>query len=419
MKFSITGLNHTTAPVEVRERLAFDAAALAEALHALKQRPGFLEGMILSTCNRVEIAVAADDNAAADVEAFLADVRLVSREWISPYLYRYDDRAAIQHLFRVASSLDSMVVGEPQILGQLKAAWEVARTEGAVSGFLDGLLMRAFSVAKRVRTETEIGSSAVSVSYAAVELAREIFGQLRDKTVMVVGAGKMSESAARHLRRCGATRILVTNRTEERAQEMADLFDGEVVPYTGFIAALPAVDIVIASSGAPHYILLRDQMKRVIEARRNRPVFLIDIAVPRNIDPAVNELDNVFLYDIDDLQRVVANNLQHRKEIAGQAELIIEEEVEQTIARMKTREVVPVIVGLQEQLERVRVAELTRMRGRLGQLTPQQEEALEALTKAIINKIAHGPISELRRTAAEPEGAHMAGIIRKVFRFGD
>jgi len=419
MKFSITGLNHTTAPVEVRERLAFDAAALAEALHALKQRPGFLEGMILSTCNRVEIAVAADDNAATDVEAFLADVRLVSREWISPYLYRYDDRAAIQHLFRVASSLDSMVVGEPQILGQLKAAWEVARTEGAVSGFLDGLLMRAFSVAKRVRTETEIGSSAVSVSYAAVELAREIFGQLRDKTVMVVGAGKMSESAARHLRRCGATRILVTNRTEERAQEMADLFDGEVVPYTGFIAALPAVDIVIASSGAPHYILLRDQMKRVIEARRNRPVFLIDIAVPRNIDPAVNELDNVFLYDIDDLQRVVANNLQHRKEIAGQAELIIEEEVEQTIARMKTREVVPVIVGLQEQLERVRVAELTRMRGRLGQLTPQQEEALEALTKAIINKIAHGPISELRRTAAEPEGAHMAGIIRKVFRFGD
>ena len=419
MKFSITGLNHTTAPVEVRERLAFDAAALAEALHALKQRPGFLEGMILSTCNRVEIAVAADDNAAADVEAFLADVRLVSREWISPYLYRYDDRAAIQHLFRVASSLDSMVVGEPQILGQLKAAWEVARTEGAVSGFLDGLLMRAFSVAKRVRTETEIGSSAVSVSYAAVELAREIFGQLRDKTVMVVGAGKMSESAARHLRRCGATRILVTNRTEERAQEMADLFDGEVVPYTGFIAALPAVDIVIASSGAPHYILLRDQMKRVIEARRNRPVFLIDIAVPRNIDPAVNELDNVFLYDIDDLQRVVANNLQHRKEIAGHAELIIEEEVEQTIARMKTREVVPVIVGLQEQLERVRVAELTRMRGRLGQLTPQQEEALEALTKAIINKIAHGPISELRRTAAEPEGAHMAGIIRKVFRFGD
>ena len=419
MRFSITGLNHTTAPVEVRERLAFDAAALAEALHALKQRPGFLEGMILSTCNRVEIAVAADDNAAADVEAFLADVRLVSREWISPYLYRYDDRAAIQHLFRVASSLDSMVVGEPQILGQLKAAWEVARTEGAVSGFLDGLLMRAFSVAKRVRTETEIGSSAVSVSYAAVELAREIFGQLRDKTVMVVGAGKMSESAARHLRRCGATRILVTNRTEERAQEMADLFDGEVVPYTGFIAALPAVDIVIASSGAPHYILLRDQMKRVIEARRNRPVFLIDIAVPRNIDPAVNELDNVFLYDIDDLQRVVANNLQHRKEIAGQAELIIEEEVEQTIARMKTREVVPVIVGLQEQLERVRVAELTRMRGRLGQLTPQQEEALEALTKAIINKIAHGPISELRRTAAEPEGAHMAGIIRKVFRFGD
>jgi glutamyl-tRNA reductase len=419
MKFSITGLNHTTAPVEVRERLAFDAASLPEALHALKRRPGFLEGLILSTCNRVEIAVATDDNAANDVDQFLAETRRVSRDWISPYLYHFDDRAAIQHLFRVASSLDSMVVGEPQILGQLKSAWEVARAEGAVSGFLDGLLMRAFNVAKRVRTETEIGSSAVSVSFAAVELAREIFGQLRDKTVMVVGAGKMSEAAARHLRRCGASRILVTNRTQERALEMARVFDGEVVPYTSFVAALPQVDIVIASSAAPHFILAKDQMKKVIEARRNRPVFLIDIAVPRNIDPAVNELDNVFLYDIDDLQRVVTGNLQHRQEIAGQAELIIEEEVEQMIARLKTREVVPVIVGLQEQLERVRLAELARMRGRLGQLTPQQEEALEALTKAIINKIAHGPISELRRTAAQPEGAHMAGLIRKVFRFGD
>jgi glutamyl-tRNA reductase len=404
--------------VEVRERLAFDAASLPDALHALKRKRGFLEGMILSTCNRVEIAVAADDGAAS-VDEFLAEVRLVSREWISPYLYRFDDRAAIQHLFRVASSLDSMVVGEPQILGQLKAAWEIARAEGAVSGFLDSLLMRAFNVAKRVRTETDIGSNAVSVSFAAVELAREIFGQLRDKTVMVVGAGKMSEAAARHLHRCGASRILVTNRTEARAHEMAQLFAGEVVPYTSFVAALPGVDIVLASSGAPHYILTRDQMKKVIEARRNKPVFVIDIAVPRNIDPAVNQLDNVFLYDIDDLQRVVANNLQHRKEVANQAELIIEEEVEQMIARLKTREVAPVIVGLQEHLERVRLAELTRMRSRLGQLTPHQEEALEALTKAIINKIAHGPISELRRTAAEPDGAETVGIIRKVFRFGE
>jgi len=419
MKFSITGLNHTTAPVEVREKLAFDASALPEALHALKQRPGCLEGMILSTCNRVEVAIACADDASDDVDEFLADVRRVSRDWIRPYLYRFDDREAIHHLFRVASSLDSMVVGEPQILGQLKAAWELARAEGAVSGFLDGLLMRAFNVAKRVRTETDIGSSAVSVSFAAVELAREIFGQLRDKTVMVVGAGKMSEAAARHLHRCGVSRILVTNRTEERAREMAQLFSGEVVPHTTFVSALPQVDIIIASSGAPHYILLKEQMKKVIEARRNRPVFVIDIAVPRNIEPAVNELDNVFLYDIDDLQRVVENNVQHRKEIAGRAELIIEEEVEQMIARLKTRDVVPTIVGLQEQLERVRLAELSRMRGRLGTLTPQQEEALEALTRGIINKIAHGPISELRRTAAQPEGIHMAGLIRKVFRFGD
>jgi len=310
-------------------------------------------------------------------------------------------------------------VGEPQILGQLKAAWEVARAEGTINSFLDGLLMRAFSVAKRVRTETEIGSSAVSVSFAAVELARDIFGQLRDKTVLLIGAGKMSEAAARHLRRCGARKVLVTNRTRERAEEMARVFEGEVVDYASFVARLPSVDIVIASSGAPEYILRPDQMKHVIDARRNRPVFLIDIAVPRNIDPAVNHVDNVFLYDIDDLQRVVTNNLQHRQEIAGQAELIIEEEVEQMIARLKTREVVPTIVGLQEQLERVRIAELTRARSRLGPLTAAQEEALEAMTRSIVNKIAHGPISELRRSAAHPEGAHVAGIIRRAFRLGD
>ncbi len=421
MRFSITGVNHKTAPVEVRERLAFDANSLPGALHALKQRPGFVEGMILSTCNRVEIAVAAADDSGAEVQVdeFLADARSVSRDWVTPYLYRFDDRAAIQHLFRVASSLDSMVVGEPQILGQLKAAWELARAEGTISGILDSLLMRAFNVARRVRTETEIGSGAVSVSFAAVELAREIFGKLNDKTVLLIGAGKMSDAAARHLRRCGARKILVTNRTRERAEQMARVFEGEVVEYGSFLSRLPSVDIVIASSGAPEYVLRKDQMKQVIEARRNKPVFLIDIAVPRNVDPAVNDLDNVFLYDIDDLQRVVANNVQHRQEIAGQAELIIEEEVEEMIARLKTREVVPTIVGLQDQLERVRVAELARARGRLGDLSAAQEEALEAMTRSMINKIAHGPIAELRRTAAHPDGPHIVGLIRRAFRLGD
>jgi len=418
MKLSITGVNHKSAPVEVRERLAFDEHSLSQALLDLKRRPGFCEGMILSTCNRVEIALTAEDHTGAmvAVDQFLADTRHVEREWVTPYLYCYEDGEAIRHLFRVAASLDSMVVGEPQILGQLKSAYALAKEHGAVNGFLDNLVTRAFNVAKRVRSETEIGESAVSVSYAAVELARDIFGSLNDKKVLIVGAGKMSELAARHLRRSGATQIFVTNRTHQRAVEMAQLFEGKIVDYTGFLNFLPEVDIVITSSGAPHYILIRDEMKKVIEARRNRPMFLIDIAVPRNIEPSVNELDNVFLYDIDDLQKVVETNLQGRMESAEEAEAIIREEVDRMIARLKTREVVPTIVSLQEQLEAMRAAELARMRAKFGALTPDQEQALEAFSKSMINKIAHGPISELRRQASLPDGHHFIAAVRKVFR---
>jgi len=420
MRFSITGVNHKTAPVEVRERLAFDESSLLAALVELKRRPGFHEGMILSTCNRVEVALTCEDQTGAmAVDQFFADTRQVSREWVTPYLYRFEDDQAIRHLFRVAASLDSMVVGEPQILGQLKAAYALAKEHGAVSGFLDALLTRAFNVAKRVRSETDIGENAVSVSYAAVELAKEIFGSLADKKVMIVGAGKMSELAARHLRRSGATEIYVTNRTAERAMEMAQLFGGKIVEYTRFMSFLPEVDIVITSSGAPHYIIVRDDMKKVLDARRNRPMFLIDIAVPRNVEPSVNELDNVFLYDIDDLQKVVATNLAGRKQSAEDAEVIIHEEVDRMMARLKTREVVPTIVGLQEQLENLRSSEIARMRGKFGTLSPEQEQALEALTKSIINKVAHGPISELRRHASEPDGHQFITTIRKVFRLGD
>ena len=421
MKFSITGVNHKSAPVEVRERLAYDEHAIGEALQELKRRPGFEEGMILSTCNRVEIAITCDDTITerAAVDQFLADTRRVERSWVVPYLYRFEDRDAIRHLFRVASSLDSMVVGEPQILGQLKAAYALAKQHGSLSGFLETVVTRAFSVAKRVRSETEIGANAVSVSYTAVELAREIFGSLKDKKVMIVGAGKMSEAAARHLHRSGVSQIFVTNRTRERAEEMARLFDGKIVDYTAFAGFLPEVDIVIASSGAPHYILTKADMRKVIEARRNRPMFLIDIAVPRNIEPAANELDNVFLYDIDDLQKVVDSNVQDRMKEAAEAETIIAEEVERMVARLNTREVVPTIVSLQEQLENLRAAEVARMRKKFGTLSPEQEEALDTLTRSIINKIAHGPISELRKQSSAPEGRYFVTTIRKVFRLGE
>ncbi len=421
MQISITGLNHKSAPVEVRELLAFDAGSIPVALQALKSRPGFVEGMILSTCNRVEVTLASEEGASGDsmVDGFLAETRNVEPVRFQPYLYRYSGGDAIRHLFRVACSLDSMVVGEPQILGQLKSAYAVAREHGAVSGFLETLLGRAFNVAKRVRTETEIGSSAVSVSFAAVELAREIFGSLKDRSILLIGAGKMSEASARHLSRNGVTRIFVANRTLARAEEMARMFQGSIVDYSRLQEALPEMDIVLTSSAAPEFVLTREQVKRAVEARRNRPVFLIDIGVPRNVEPSVNELANVFLYDIDDLREVVGRNVSNRAEIATEAERIVAEETERMIGRLKMREVTPVIVSLQEQLETMRAAELLRFRSKLGTLSAEQEEAVEQLTRGIVNKIAHGPVTELRHQAAQPGGMQMIDVIRKVFRLGD
>ena len=421
MKLLVTGVSHKTAPVEVRECLAFREEALPAALADLKRRDGVAEALILSTCNRVEVTVTTEDSAdpRAIVDSFLADHKAVSPHTIGPHLYRLEGRDAIHHLFRVAASLDSMVVGEPQILGQLKAAYAAAKDSGAVCGWLEGLLPRAFSVAKRVRSETGIGQMAVSVSYAAVELARKIFGSLANRTVMIAGAGKMSELAARHLRSSGASHVFVTNRTHERAIEMAALFQGTPVEYTRFVAMLPEVDILIASSGAPHYILHKDEMQRVIAARRNRPVFLIDIAVPRNIEPSVNEIDNVFLYDIDDLQEVVNANLRERLKAAERAESLVAEEVERTMARLKVAEVTPTIVGLQERLEQIRAGEIEKARRKYGPFTPEQEQAIEALTRGIVNKIAHGPISEIRNHAGHPEGAHVVAAIRKAFHLQD
>ncbi len=420
MKFLLAGLNHKTAPVEVRERLAFEEKSLPEALDRLKHRPGLLEGMILSTCNRVEVAVTVEDQADSEtaVEGFLVESRKVDRAWVSPYLYKLGGSDAIRHLFRVASSLDSMVVGEPQILGQLKSAYALAKEHGAMSGFLDLVLTRAFNVAKRVRTETDIGESAVSISYAAVELAREIFGSLQGKKVLVVGAGKMAESALRHLKRAGVSEMLVTNRTRSRAEELSGEVGGRVIEYERFLESVPEVDIVIASSGSPTYILSREQVRSAVARRRNRPMFLIDIAVPRNIEPEVNQVDNVFLYDIDDLGKVVDTNLKGRLEVAQQAEDIIHEEVERMMLRLKTREVAPTIVSLQEQLEQWRRGEIDRQRTKLGSLTLQQEEALDAITRGIVNKIAHGPITELRKQAADPSGIHLMTTIRRLFRLG-
>ena len=413
----MAGINHRSAPVEIRELLAFRDDELAGVLDTLRTEANVVEAMVLSTCNRVEIAVAADQR--PDLARALARLRGLDPAFVAPHVYQYDGAAALRHLFRVASSLDSMVLGEPQILGQLKNAYHLAKEHGSLNGTLESVLTRAFNIAKRVRSETQIGQSAVSISYAAVELAREIFGSLKGKTVLIAGAGKMSELAARHLHRCGATNILVTNRTLARAEEMARLFGGRTVNYGRFHATLPEIDILIASSGAQQFILGPDEVKAAIGARKNRPMFLIDIAVPRNIDPRTGELDNVFLYDIDDLQKVVERNVTLRQKEAEEAERIIDEEVERTITLLKTRVVAPTIVALQEQLEQIRQHELERMRNKLGILTPQQEEAVEALTRGIINKIAHAHIVEIRKEASHPGGGPIVSAVRRVFRLGE
>ena len=418
MNFCLIGLSHKTAPVEVRERLAIPEERILHALHTAASLPEICEVFILSTCNRVEIFARAQSGEASVgplLGQFLA--RFHAREFsdIEPHLYHYQQREAIRHMFRVAGSLDSMIVGESQILGQVKAAYALARTAGTLGGALDEVLNRSFTVAKRIRTETGIASSAVSISYAAVELARKIFGSLEGKTILVIGAGKMSELAAKHLLNCGASSIMVTNRTPERAAELASLLHGRAIPFEQLFEYAAQCDIVISSTGAPHFIIRKPDAQRLLSERKNRPMFFIDIAVPRDIDPEVNTVDNLFLYDIDDLQKVVDANLKERLREAQRGEEIAEHEVEKLLRRLKTLDVVPTIVELQGHLEQIRQHEMARLRSQFGKLTEQQQEALDQLTKGMVNKILHAPISHLKTLAQQPDGLKVVETVRKIF----
>ena len=425
MRLALAGINHRTAPVDLREKLAFRLDEIPAALTRLRNS-GAKEALILSTCNRVEVTAALEDGVptAALLDPVVMGRSGVTLDLIRPHLYLFEEEAAIRHLFRVAASLDSMIVGEPQILGQLKQAYAQAREQGAIGNCLDAVLTRAFTVAKRIRTETDIGQSAVSVSYAAVELAREIFGSLHKKKVLIVGAGKMSEGAARNLIRAGADEIFVTNRTPERARDLSELFHGKVLPYESFSASLGEMDIVITSSGATGFVIEPEMIRRAIDLRKNQPMFLIDIAVPRNVNPAVNAIEHAFLYDMDDLQRLAERNLSTRREVAEQAETIVAEEVSRLEVRLRARELAPTIVSLQEQFEAMRQEVVGRYRPKLGALSVEQEQTLDALTRAIINKVAHGPISEMRRdAAADLSSAKTDGelitAVRRLFRLGN
>lgn len=413
MNFQLIGVNHASAPLEVRERLAVPEERLPEAVSTLVKQPGVEEGMVLSTCNRVEVLTSTRQG--ADLRGFLRSYFGLGQDKIDSHVYEFEKREAVRHVFRVASSLDSMVVGEPQILGQVKEAYAVARGLGAVHSALDALLSRAFAVAKRVRSETAIGSSSVSIASVAVELAEKIFGSLESKTVYLVGAGKMAELAARHLMARGAGKIMISNRTHERAVELAETFGGQAIPFERLHQFADHADVILTSIGASEPIFRKEHGEALRRVRKNRPVFFIDIAVPRNVAPEVNKLDGLFVYDVDDLQSMASKNTAERKREAERAEKIVELEVDRFASRMKSLEVVPTILSLQEYCETIRQAEIDRMRGRLGQISPEQEAAIESMTRAIINKLLHTPITTLKSSAAHPEAATIHEMIRRIF----
>jgi glutamyl-tRNA reductase len=402
MSIVLVGLNHKTAPVEVRERLAFNDEACAEGLRALVDGQTVREGLIVSTCNRVEVLAAAAGHNGPDavvrLSDFLSRVRSVPVELFSGHLYTHADEAAIRHVFRVASSLDSMVVGEPQVLGQVRHAYSLAVEAGTAGRVLHKLVHHALRVAKRVRSETGIAGSAVSVSYTAVELGRKIFGSLKGATVLLVGAGEMAELAAQHLAGAGAARVLVTNRTYETAQRLAVTFGGEPLEFSALEETLAQADVVICSTAAREYIITPEMAERARAARRNRPAFFIDISVPRNVDPAVAKLANLFVFDVDDLQAVVASNLREREREAERAELIVEAEVTQFQQALRDLDIGPTVGALKDKLRRIAREEFERQRGRLGDLTPEQEQAIEAMLMSAVNKISHPVIHRMRRS---------------------
>jgi glutamyl-tRNA reductase len=414
MRYQLIGVNHRSAPLEVRERLAIPESRLADACRDLASHPGIEEGMIISTCNRVEL-VTHTTNGSADLRGFLHEHFHLNAEDVDPHLYEFREKDAVRHVFRVAASLDSMVVGEAQILGQVKEAYATARAVGSVRGQLDQLFTRAFAVAKRVRTETSVGSSSVSVASVAVELAKKIFGSLQGKNVFIVGAGKMSELAARHLMAHGCASIFVANRTYDRAIGLAEKFNGQAIRFDDLYDNCDRADIVITSTGAPHAIFRREHGEQFLARRKNRPMFFIDIAVPRDVSPEMARLDGIFAYDIDDLQQAVGSHVADRYHEAQLAEAIIASELERFEARLHTLDVVPTIVSLQDHLETIRQAEIDRVRSRMGPLTPEQEMAVEALTRGIINKVMHTPITTLKTAAREAEATTVIDVVRRLF----
>ncbi len=411
------GMNHETAPLELRECLAPEADSDRHILAGMRDMEAIREGLFLSTCNRVEalfISEAPEQAKRAILDIF-SGLGRIPEERLSASLYTYEDLEAVQHIFTVASSLDSMVVGEPQILGQIKNAYAKAVKEKTAGVILNRLMHKAFHVAKRVRTETGICSSAVSISYAAVELAKKIFHLLEGKKVLLIGAGEMAELAARHLMTNGVGSISVANRTFERAVQVAEAFDGLPVSFDEIPQQVLAADIVITSTASREFVITYSMVKNLLKKRRNRPLFFIDIAVPRDVEPKVNNLNNVYLYDIDDLKGVIELNKYQRQQEAVKAERIVSEEVIKFGKWLKTLKVVPTIISLRNKAETILQAEIKKSSAALSDLTPVQRQVIETMSRSIVQKVLSDPILFLKERSERTSLDLYLDMTRRLF----
>lgn len=417
MKLIVVGLNHKTTPVALRERLAFAPGEVAPALASLLSLEGIREGLLISTCNRVEVyavCIQSADHGVATISQWLAENRRVDLETLLPHLYHHGDQEAMCHGMRVSASLDSLVVGEAQILGQMKQAYREATEQGAAKTVLSKYFHLTFQVTKQIRTETNIARNPVSIASVAVTLARRIFGKLEGHTCLLLGAGEMCELAARHLLSHGVT-ILVANRTLARAETLAESFQGEAYPLSQLETILHRADIVLSSTGSSTHLVQANMVRTALKQRRQRPQFYIDIAVPRDLDPKISDVDNAFLYDIDDLSKIAASNQKDRGQEITAAENMILQAVPAFSKWLETLEVVPTLVALRQKMEALRDQEVARTVAGWPNLTPEEQKRLEALGRLLVNKMLHAPLSQLRQLAAEPDGTLYVDAVRKLF----
>lgn len=423
MEILIVGLSHKTAPLDIRETVSFSEKNMEEGVRSLVACPSVAEGLIVSTCNRVEVYTATSkkkvEDAKNEIIGFLADFHDVPREKLDPHIYTMSGEECVGHIFRVASSLDSMVVGEPQILGQVKEAYRTATMKKTTGVILNRLLHRTFFVAKRIRSETGIGDHAVSISYAAVELARKIFGSLENKKALLVGAGEMAELAVEHLIRNKTADIFVANRTFERGVSLATRFNGMPIRFEEITNYLALVDIIISSTGSPDFIITPEHVKGVMRSRRNRPLFFIDIAVPRDIDPHINRLNNAYVYDIDDLKGVIEENVEERNREAVKGGRIVDEAVIRFRQWYDSLEVVPTIVALRDKMDTIAKTETSRTLQSLKHLSDADCDAINRMANAILNKILHDPTQLLKNHKDHGNKTLYLDITRKLFKLDE